>query len=157
MRFTCRLCGHLVTLRPAEDDSIWAGGAHVLHEDGLAPGRTGVGYSFADWEVAVLGGFDNLARLVRREELRNPVCQYAFGDRMLNDRFDVFEGHRLPHPREAYDAWLNGDGPDPHTLPDEHDLRLGDGQVECVCGAAWPLLLKAAEDVAEGELLPCAS
>ena len=157
MRFTCRLCGYPVTLRPADDNSIWAGGVHVLHEDGLAPGVTGVGYSFTDWEVAVLGGFDRLAGLVLREELRDPACQYAFGARMLNGRFDAFEGHTLPHNRGVYDAFLAGTGPSPHDLPDEHGLRLGDGQVECVCGVAWPLLLKAAEDVAEGELLPCAS
>ena len=151
--FPCRLCKRSIIIRSADDDSIWAGGVHVLHEDGLEPGKTGVGYSFTDWEVAVLGGFDRLVDEVRKGELRDPVCQYVFGARMLNDKFKMFAGHSLPHSRGVYDAWRTGTGPSPQDLPAEHDLRLGDSQVECICGSVWPLLMQKAVEIEEGEQL----
>ena len=146
MKFPCRLCGHDVTI--TEDDRAgW--GLYVLHECGLGP-ETGTGYSFLDFEVQILGGFEEACRRILLEEYRDPQCQYVAGKRMLSSEFTLLKGHHAPWSRELVDrlleeGWPERNPPPEHKLSLEKNEAYGDEDdieyyIKCLCGDVWPLL-----------------
>ncbi len=143
MKFPCHLCSHDVTI--TKDDR---GGLDILHEKGRGP-NTGVGYGFLDFEVQILGGFEEAERRILMEEYRDPQCQYVAGERMLAAEFTSLEGHRVSWSRELVNRLLEEGWPERNPSP-EHDLslekseELGDIEynIKCICGDVWPLLGK---------------
>ena len=135
MKFLCRLCNNNVTIKK---DS--RGGLGVLHECGLGP-ATGVGYTFLDWEVRILGGFEEATRQIFLEEQKDPHCQYVAGERMLSSKFTAFREHQQEWSRETIERLLEEGWPEENT-PAEDGLSLEDNESKCVCGDVWPLLNK---------------
>ena len=143
MKFPCRLCSYDVTITKND-----RGGLDIIHTDEFGP-NTGVGYIFLDFEVQILGGFEEAEQKILVEEYRNPVCQHAFGERMLSSEFSTLEGHRAPWSRETIlrrireDGWQQDDSPE-HELRLEKNEEFGDVEydIRCSCGDIWPLLGK---------------
>jgi len=141
MQFPCRLCGYNVTITK-NDRGGW--GLSVLHENEFGPvsyTHLRARYSFLDWEVRILGGFDEAAHRIFVEEQRDPQCQYVAGQRILASEFVAFENHRAPWSRETVEHLLEKGWPE-ESPPTEHELRLEGNEIRCVCGDVWPLLEK---------------
>ena len=144
MKFSCRLCSYDVTIKE-DDREGW--GLYVLHECGLGP-DTGTGYSFLDFEVQILGGFEEACRRILMEEYRDPQCQYVAGKRMLSSEFMALRGHRAPFSRETTSRLIEegrwGNQPPEHKLRLESNEEFGNVkyEIKCICGHVWPLLGK---------------